>query len=83
MDENMADSKVRLTITLSDLAARKLSVWAKAHDKTRTAWAAQIVESQVENSLDLIEKLLADCARAKGVTPEELEKQWSEQKEDE
>lgn len=83
MNEEMADKKVRLTITLSDLAARKLAIWANAHEKTRTAWAAQIVESQIEISLELIEKLLVDCARARGVKPEELEKQWSEQKEDE
>lgn len=83
MEEEMADKKLRLTITLSDLAARKLGIWANAHEKPRTAWAAQIVESQIETSLDLIERLLVDCARAKGVTPEELEKQWSEQREDE
>jgi hypothetical protein len=83
MEEDMADKKVRLTITLSDLAIRKLTVWANAHEKSRTAWAAQLVESEIEANLDLIEKLLLDCSRAKGVSPEELEKQWREQKEDE
>ncbi len=82
MSKDMAD-KLRLTITLSDFAARKLTAWARAHDKSRTAWAAQIVEARVEANLDVIDKLVADCAKAQNTSPEELERIWDEQDEKE
>jgi predicted transcriptional regulator len=75
---NPMPEKLRLTITLSDLAARRITAWAKAHDKPRTAWAAQIIETQIEANLDLIDKLVADCALAQGVSSEELLKQWNQ-----
>lgn len=74
----MATDKLRLTITLSDLAARKLNIWAKAHDKARTGWVAQIIEARIEANLDLIDKLLEDCASARGISPEQLEKEWQQ-----
>ncbi|NEO34412.1 MAG: hypothetical protein F6K36_29235 [Symploca sp. SIO3C6] len=81
MDTKVATDRLRLTITLSDLAARKLTLWAKAHDKGRTTWARQIIESSIERNLELINKLVEECAEAKGMTVKELIQTWEEEDE--
>jgi hypothetical protein len=70
--------KLRLTISLSDFAARKLTAWARAHDKPRTTWASWLIESTIEENLSLIDRLIEDCAKAQGISVEELLKQWNQ-----
>ena len=72
----MATEGVRLTITLSDFATRKLIAWSKAHDKTKTAYAAFIVETAIENNLSLIDSLVRDIAEHEGIEPKDLEQRW-------
>ena len=68
---------VRLNITISAYDLRKLSNWAKCHGKTATAYAAQIVSTRIESSLDLIERMMDDIADYEGISREELEKRWN------
>ncbi len=72
----MAAEGYRLTISLSDFATRKLIAWSKAHDKSKTGFAALIVETAIENNLDLINSLTRDIAAHEGIDPHALEQRW-------
>ena len=72
----MATEGLRLTISLSDFATRKLIAWSKAHDKSKTGYAAFLVETAIENNLDLINSLVRDIAQQEGIEPSELEQRW-------
>ncbi|MBP0021359.1 MAG: hypothetical protein J7647_27865 [Cyanobacteria bacterium SBLK] len=66
----------RITVTLSEMATRKLICWAKAHDKTKTAYAAAIIESRIEANIDLVDRLMSDIADSEGISVKELEERW-------
>lgn len=72
----MAAEGLRLTISLSDFATRKLICWSKAHDKSKTGFAASIVETAIENNLELIDSLVREIAKYEGIEPQELEQSW-------
>ena len=72
----MATEGLRLTISLSDFATRKLICWSKVHDKTKTGFAGSIVESAIENNLELINSLVQDVANYEGIDATELEQRW-------
>ena len=67
---------LRLTISLSDFATRKLIAWSKVHDKSKTGFAASIVETAIENNLELINSLVRDIAEYENTDPITLEKRW-------
>lgn len=75
----MAAEGFRLTISLSDFATRKLIAWSRSHDKSKTGFAASIVETAIENNLDLINSLVRDIAEHEGIEPHVLEQKWLEQ----
>ena len=66
----------RLTLTLSDYAVRKIICWSKIHDKTKTAYAAQIIEARVEANAEKIDTIMQDIADFEGIEVKELEKRW-------
>lgn len=68
--------QLRLTITLSEFTGRKLICWAKARGKTKTAYAASLVEEGIEQNIGKIEALMEDIARYEGISLEELETKW-------
>ena len=72
----MAREGLRLTITLSDFATRKLICWCRSHDKSKTGFAASLVETAIENNLELIDSLVRDIAEYEGTDPITLEKKW-------
>ena len=76
MDEN-----IRMMITISPYDLKKLRNWAKLHGRTPSTYAAQIISSRIESNLDLINRQVEELAREKGMTVEELEEFWSEDKE--
>lgn len=65
---------MRISITLSDFDARKLRLLAAMKGRQPGVYAAQIVSARIEANLDLIQRLLEDEAKYRGITPEELEK---------
>lgn len=68
---------VRLNITISEYDYHKLRNWAKVHGKTPTAFAGQIVATGIESNLNLINQQVAEIARYKGKSVEELENEWA------
>jgi hypothetical protein len=75
---------IRITITLSDFAFRKLGVWAALHDRPKASFASQIVEAEIEKSSQLVGELLLDEAKHQGLTVEELQAKYlNSKKEDE
>lgn len=67
---------IRITISLSDFAFRKLSLWSALHDRPKASFASQIVEAEIEKSSQLVGELLLDEARSQGLTIEELEAKY-------
>lgn len=72
----MATEGLRLTISLSDFATRKLIAWSKCHDKSKTGFAGSIVETAIENNLELINSLVKDIAEYEGIDAKALEQKW-------
>lgn len=75
MDEN-----IKVMITISPYDFKMLRNWAKLHGRTPSTYAAQIISSRIESNMDLINKQVQDYAAFKGMTVEELENFWSEDK---
>jgi hypothetical protein len=74
MEEN-----IRVNISLSPYDYRKLKNWSTLHGKSPTAFAGQIVASKIEANLDLIDKMVDDYAKLKGISREELEASWEKE----
>ncbi|MGB3693689.1 MAG: hypothetical protein WBG70_16870 [Spirulinaceae cyanobacterium] len=72
----MATEGLRLTVVLSDFASRRLIWWAKTHDKTKSAYAAQIIEARVESDISTIEASINQCAQDRGISPDKLKEEW-------
>lgn len=72
----MATEGLRLTISLSDFATRKLICWSKVHDKSKTGFAGFIVETAIENNLELIDSLVRSVAEHEGTDPKTIEQRW-------
>lgn len=72
----MPEMTKRITITLSDYAFRKLACWSGLHERPKTSYAAQIIESRIEANQDVIDKLMTDEASHRGITMEELEAEF-------
>lgn len=72
----MPEEIYRITIQLSEAEMKKLKLWAKWHGKPKASYAGQIVSARLEANVDTINKLVADEARVRGISTEELEKQW-------
>lgn len=71
------EENVRISITLSPDEYRNLVVWARYHGKPPTTYAGQIIGARVEANLDEIyKKLVPDAARARGISEDELIKEW-------
>jgi hypothetical protein len=64
---------MRISITLSPYVARKLSLWGMLHGRTKGVFAAQIISNRVEANIDLINKMLEEEAKNRGISIEELE----------
>jgi len=71
-----SEENLRIQITLSPDEAKALKLWAAYHGKPPATYAAQIVASRIESNLDLIDRLVERAARSRGITVEELEKDW-------
>lgn len=71
MEEN-----IRVNISLSPYDYRKLRNWSTLHGKSPTAFAGQIVAARIEANLDLINRMMEDYAKTKGISKEELEASW-------
>ncbi len=66
----------QVKITLSDDEYRLLKLWATWHDKAPATYAAQVVAARIETNAKLIAELVENAAKARGMTPEELESLW-------
>jgi hypothetical protein len=75
----MAAQGLRLTVSLSDFATRKLIAWSRVHDKSKTGFAASIIESAIESNLNLINSLVEDIAENEGISAKALEQRWLEE----
>ena len=75
----MATKGVKVTVLLSRYASRRLIWWAKVHDKTKTTYAAQIIERVLEENQERIEELIRECAEQDNMSVAELKKQWLEE----
>jgi hypothetical protein len=70
------DKPQKLTITLSGFEMRKLKCWAEAHGKPTATYGGQIIGARIESNLPIIDQMMTDIARFKGISVDELEKQW-------
>ena len=61
---------------ISIFATRKSISWSKVHDKSKTGFAASIVETAIENNLELINSLVRDIAEYEDTNSITLEKRW-------
>jgi len=71
MEEN-----IRVNISLSPYDYRKLKNWSTLHGKSPTAFAGQIVAARIEANLELINRMMEDYAKTKGMSKEDLEASW-------
>jgi hypothetical protein len=78
----MPDDIHRITIQISDAEMKKLKLWARWHGKPKASYAGQIVSARIEANVDTINRLIADEARTRGISAEELEKQWLQESDD-
>lgn len=67
---------IRLAIVLSPEEVRILTLWAKWHGKTKATYAGQILAARLEANMELVGKLVEEAARYRGMSREELEKEW-------
>ena len=70
---DMAEDNVRFSITLSPYDFRKLKLWAKLRGRPPAALAAQIIAARLETNFESINQQLAEYARYKNISIEELE----------
>ena len=80
----MADKdNVRLNITISRYDFRKLRNWAKIHGRAPTTYGGQIISSRLESNTDTINRQMQEIAAYEGISVEELERRWDNDKSDE
>jgi hypothetical protein len=72
MNNAMADENVRVAITLSKYAHRRLKLWSLIHGKAPAAYAAQIVSTQLEANFDTINRQIEDYAKSQGKSVDEI-----------
>ena len=70
------DRRKRMQITLSPFAERILTLWGKLHDKPASTYAGAIIESRCEVNAELVMRLVAQEAEARGMTTDDLVKEW-------
>lgn len=70
---DMAEDNVRFSITLSPYDFRKLKLWAKLRGRPPAAFAAQIIAARLEANFESINQQIAEYARYKNISIEELE----------
>lgn len=75
----MADT-YRMTISLSPFEMRKLILWSKAHGKPPATYAGQVIGARIEANVGTIDQMMADIAKYEGISPEELEKRWLDER---
>lgn len=75
----MPERSYRLNITLSAYEMRQLIKWAKAHGRSRTAFAGQIIGARIEANRDIINAQIADMAAFEGLPVEEFERRLLEE----
>lgn len=67
----ISEGNTRLNVVVSNFDLLQLKIWAKAHGKTPSAFAAQIVSARIEANLDLVDNLATRQAEALGMTKED------------
>lgn len=65
---------IRITITLGEDDARKLTIWAWLKGRTTGVYAANIVSARIDDieNRELQEKLLLEAAQHRGLTRQEM-----------
>ncbi|NEO34480.1 MAG: hypothetical protein F6K36_29590 [Symploca sp. SIO3C6] len=70
------EDNIRVNISLSPNDVRRLRYWARLHGKTHTAYAAQVIATRIEENFEALEKQLAELAKRKGISVEQLKDEW-------
>lgn len=70
-----------IQIRLSRPVLRILRLWAKFAGRPLATFVAQIVTARAEANIDVVDNLVVKTAKAQGIEPAELERQWLDEEE--
>lgn len=72
----MKEDLIQVRISLSRPVYRIVRLWAAFAGRPVATFLAQIITARAEANIDVVDNLVVKTAKAQGMEPAELERQW-------